>query len=323
MVLEDVVMPDLPIVDAHVHLWNLRGYDYFVPELLADVRSGHNVAASVYVECGMGKSSDPRAAFKPVAETEFVLQQVKLAEGSGHHLAAGIVGGGDLRSGEALRPVLEAHVAAGQGRFRGLRAFVAWHPDPAVGYPALPRYAQGNVMLEPAFLAAARCLAGLGLVLDVWVFHTQLDHAAAFAAQCPELPILINHCGGPLGIGPYAGRREEVFADWSAGIRKAAALPNVHIKLSGLGMARMGFHFAGGHPANTSDELAAVWKPYVRTCLDAFGPGRAIFASNFPVDREAASYRLLINAYKKMLADLSGDELNAIFAGNARRFYKL
>jgi predicted TIM-barrel fold metal-dependent hydrolase len=136
------------------------------------------------------------------------------------------------------------------------------------------------------------------------------------------VPILIDHCGGPLGIGRFAGKRDEVFADWSAGIRKAAAQPNVHIKLSGLGISRIGITFPGGKARN-SDELVAAWKPYIRTCLDAFGPARSIFASNFPVDRQVCSYRQLINAYKKALADLSPDELAAIFAGNARRFYRL
>src|SRR5258706_3803778 len=165
---EDVVMPDLPIVDTHIHLWNLRGFDYFVPELLQDVHSGHKVEATVYVETGMGNSNDPRVEFRPVGETEFVLEQVKLAEGSDHDLAAGIVGGGDLRLGEGLRPVLEAHIAAGKGRFRGIRGFVAWHPDPAVGYPAIPRYAQGNVMNEDSFLAGSRCLVEFGLVLALF-----------------------------------------------------------------------------------------------------------------------------------------------------------
>src|SRR6266403_836904 len=170
---EDVVMPDLPIVDPHIHLWNLRGFNYFVPELLQDVHSGHKVEATVYVECGMGNSSDPRVEFRPVAETEFVLEQVKLADGSDHDLAAGIVGGGDLMLGERLRPVLEAHIAAGKGRFRGIRAFVAWHPNSAVGYPVTARYAQTNVMREDSFVTGARCIADTGLVLDIWAFHTQ------------------------------------------------------------------------------------------------------------------------------------------------------
>src|SRR5260370_30979646 len=154
-VLEDVVMPDLPIVDPHVHLWNIRGYDYFVPELLQDVHSGHKVEATVYVECGMGNSNDPRVEFGPVAETEFVLEQVKLADGSDHDLAAGIVGGGDLMLGDRLRPVLEAHIAAGKGRFRGIRGFVASHPDPARCYPGAARNTHAHLLAEDAFQARA------------------------------------------------------------------------------------------------------------------------------------------------------------------------
>ena len=319
---EEAVMPDLPIVDAHIHLWNLTGFDYFAPQLLADVRSGHKVEATVYVECSMRHSNDPREAFRPVGETEYALEQVKLAEGSGHDLAAGILGCADLMLGAAVRPVLEAHIAAGKGRFRGIRARAAWDAEPGVGYLPSTGYPQLNVLREESFLAGARCVADLGLALDLWTFHTLLDDVAAFAAKCPEAPIMLDHCGGPLGIGRFAGRRDEVFADWSAGIRKLAKLPNVHIKLSGLGIARMGFTFDGGQ-AKSSDELVAAWRPYIRTCLDAFGPARSVFASNFPVDRQAASYFLLINAYKKMLADLSADELQAVFAGNARRFYKI
>jgi L-fuconolactonase len=319
---EDVVLPDLAIVDPHIHLWNLGGFDYFAPQLLDDVRSGHKVEATVYVECSMRHSNDPRPAFRPVGETEYVLEQVKLAEGSGHDLAAGILGCGDLTLGAALRPVLEAHMAAGQGRFRGIRARAAWDPEAGVGYAASTDYPQRNVLREDAFLEGARCIAELGLALDIWTFHTLLDDVAALAAKCPQTPIMIDHCGGPLGIGRFAGRRDEVFADWSAGIRKVAALPNVHIKLSGLGISRMGFKFPAGQ-AQSSDELATAWRPYIRTCLDAFGPQRAVFASNFPVDRQAASYFVLINAYKKMLGDLSAGELEAIFAGNARRFYRI
>jgi L-fuconolactonase len=317
---EDILFPDLPIIDAHVHMWDKSGFDYFAPELLADVHDGHRVEKTIYVECHMGYNNDPREAFRPIGETEYVLEQLRQAPSSDHDLAAGILGCANLMLGAEVRPVLEAHIVAANKRFRGLRAHVAYHPDPAVGYPDLPRYPKVNVMHTAAFLDGARCLAELGLTLDIWALHTQLADIVEFARKIPELPILIDHCGGPIGVGPYASRREQVFADWAAGLRQAAAVPNLNIKLSGLGMARLGFH---GDAAKTSDELVAKWKPYVRACVDAFGPARSIFASNFPVDKVAGSYRVVVNAYKTMLADLPESELKAIFGGNALRFYRL
>ncbi len=317
---EKILFPDLPIVDPHVHMWDRGGFEYFAPELLADVHDGHKVEKTIYVECHMGYNSDPREAFQPVGETEYVLEQLKQVASSDHDLAAGILGCANLMLGTDVEPVLKAHIAAARGRFRGLRAHVAYHPDPAIGYPDLPRYPKTNVMRTDEFVAGARSLAAQGLVLDVWALHTQLDDITAFAAKVPELPIMIDHCGGPIGIGKYTHQRDEVYAEWSAGLRRAAAVGNLHIKISGLGMARLGFR---GEPAKKSDELVEKWQPYVRACLDAFGPERTVFASNFPVDRPAASYRVLLNAYKKMLSDRPQTDLEAIFGGNARRFYKL
>lgn len=317
---EEILFPDLSIVDPHVHMWNKSGFDYFAAELLADVHDGHKVEKTVYVECHMGYDNSRSEAFQPVGETEYVVDRIAREAPSDHELAAGILGCANLMLGEEVRPVLDAHIAAARGRFRGLRAHVAYHPDPEIGYPDIPRYPKTNVLRTEPFLAGARCLVDLGLTLDIWALHTQLDDITDFAAKIPELPIVIDHCGGPIGVGSYASRREEVFADWSARLHRAAAVPNLHIKLSGLGMARLGFR---GDAARTSDELVAKWKDYVRACVDAFGPARSIFASNFPVDKVAGSYRVVLNAYKKMLADLPRSDLEAIFCGNARRLYRL
>ncbi|RJG03265.1 amidohydrolase family protein [Noviherbaspirillum sedimenti] len=319
---ENIVMPDLPIVDAHIHLWDRIGFDYFAPEFLVDVADGHNVTASIYVECNMRYSDDPRPDFQPIGETEFVLEQAKLAEGSGHDLACGILGAVNLPLGADVEPIIDAQIAAGQGRFRGVRFRVAFDTDPVAGYNEIG-YPSGSVLDNPAFLDAARCLARKGLVLDLWAFHTQLDDVLRFAEKVPELTIVLDHVGGPLGVGRYASMRKEVFGHWSRGIGSLATAPNVNVKLSGLGISRLGFNFAGGGQAQSSDELVAAWKPYVRTCVEAFGPERSIFGSNFPVDRAAASYRTLLNGFKKMLADIGDVELRAVFAENARRVYRL
>ena len=317
---EEPVLPELPVVDAHFHLWHRD--NYFGQDFLRDVTSGHNVQASVYVECGMSYSDDPDPALRPVGETRYVLDQVRLAADAQHKLAAGILAAADMLLGDGVKPVLEAHNEAGKGRFRGLRYRVAWSPDPLAGYDE-EGYPTSNVMEENRFIAAARCLMEKGLVLDLWGFHTQLEDIARFAALLPDLTIVVDHVGGPLGVGQFAGRRDEVFRDWEAGIRKVAALPNVHVKVSGLAISRLGFGYQASGQVKSSDELAEAWGPYVRTCAELFGPERTIFASNYPVDRAAAPYVTLINGFKKTLADLSPDDMNAVFAGNARRIYRL
>jgi L-fuconolactonase len=320
---EAVVDPLLPVVDAHFHLWNAAGYDYFVQDFLADVRSGHRVEASIFVECGMAHRSDGSEALRPVGETHYVLDQIRQGGATDHDVAAGILGAADMTLGAGIRPVLAAHVEAGAGRFRGIRARLAYDPDPQAGYGHAFGYYERDVLAEASVLAAARCIGASGLVLDLWAFHTQLEAVAAFAARCPETPVMLDHCGGPLGVGRYAGRRDEVFRDWAAGIRTLAKVPNVHVKLSGLGISRLGFGYQTSGPVRSSDELVAAWRPYIRTCVEAFGPERCVFGSNFSVDRAAAPYRLVLNAYQTMLADLTDAERRAIFAGNARRFYKL
>lgn len=317
---EEVLFPHLPIIDPHVHMWDKSGFDYFAPELLADVLDGHNVEKTIYVECHMGYNSDPREEFQSVGETAYVLDQLSKAPKTNHDLAAGILGRANLMLGARVRPVLQAHIALAGKRFRGLRAHVAFHSHPEVRYPDLPRYPKTDIMRTEEFLAGACAVHELGLALDIFALHTQIDDIVGLAKKLPEMPILIDHCGGPIGDGPYALERERTFAEWSAALRRAAEAPNLHIKLCGLGMARLGFK---GPPATTSDELVAKWKPYVRACVDAFGPDRSIFASNFPVDRAAGSYRVVVNAYKKMLSDLPESDLAAIFKENARRFYKL
>jgi L-fuconolactonase len=317
---EEILFPNLAIVDPHVHLWDKSGFAYFARELLADVNDGHKVEKTIYVECHMGYNDDPREAFRPVGETKYVLEQIRKAPKTDHDLAAGILGCANLMLGADVRPVLEAHRAVGGKRFRGLRAHVAFHTHPEVGYPDLSRYPKTDIMRTNEFLAGVRCLHDLQLTLDIFALHTQIDDIIGLARKVPEMPILINHCGGPIGVGPYAIQSEQTFVEWSAALRRAAETPNLHIKLGGLGMARLGFK---GAPATTSDELVAKWKPHVRVCVDAFGPGRSIFASNFPVDKVAGSYRIVLNAYKKMLSDLAESDLEAIFAGNARRFYGL
>ncbi len=322
---EEIIEPLLPIVDPHHHLVERPETGrYLLADLLADLGSGHNVTATVYLEwLSMHRAEGP-VELRPVGEVEFA-GGVAAMSASGRYgparVCAGIVGYADLALGAAVEKVLEAQIAAGGGRFRGIRYITATHPDQG---------AWGATAIRPEGMLADRRvregfarLAPLGLGFDAWVYHTQLGELVDLARAFPQTPIVLDHVGGAIGLGRYAGRRDEVFAEWSSGIRALAACPNVHIKLGGLGMRMFGFSVHAGDMPPSSEALAAAWRPYVETCIAAFGPDRAMFESNFPVDKGSCGYAVLWNAFKRIAAGCSAAEKQALFSATAAKFYRL
>ncbi|HTO11547.1 MAG TPA: amidohydrolase family protein [Candidatus Binatia bacterium] len=321
---EPILEPPLPIVDTHHHLWDRPDHRYLLDELLADLGSGHTIAATVFLEChSMYRAGGP-AEMRPVGETEFVAGVAAMSD-SGRYgptrIAAGIVGFADLTLGDRVTPVLEAQVAAGGGRFRGVRHAAAWDASPIIGNSAV---ATGpHDMRRPEFRAGLARLTALGLSLDAWVFHPQLAGAIELARACPDANIIVGHCGGPLGYGPYAGKRDEVFAAWRTSIGELATCPNVTMKLGGMMMRLAAFDYGAAEAPISSAELAGRWRPYIETCIERFGAGRCMFESNFPVDKMGIGYAALWNAFKRITAGASADEKTALFSSTARRVYRL
>lgn len=321
---EDALDPALPIVDPHHHLWNRDGHQYYLRELLADTASGHNIVATVFVECHAMYRAGGAEALKPVGEVEFANGIAAMSASGGFgatRAAVGIVGYADLNLGSAVEEVLEAQIAAAGGRFRGVRNASVWHPDPAARGSSV--IVAGDVLRRASFRAGLKRLSKLGLSFDAWMYHTQLDELVDVARAVPEANIIMNHVGGPIGIGPCEGKRDEVFAHWREGIRKVASCPNVSVKLGGLGMRLFGFDVHTGVKPPSSEQLAAAWGPYIETCIEAFGVDRAMFESNFPVDKGTCSYNALWNAFKRITADASGQDKTRLFSATAARVYRL
>ncbi len=321
---EPVLEPERPIVDAHHHLFSRPSWRYGVDAFEADLGSGHRVVATVYLQCGEHYRVDGPPALRPVGETE-ALDRIARASLSAHphgtHVAAGIVGFADLTLGAAVDEVLHAHLAASPGRFKGVRQSASADADPAFVREG-PRPPLG-LMRQAAFREGFARLAPLGLSFDAWQYHPQLPDLIALARDFPETTIVMNHCGGPAGIGGYAGRRDEVFAQWRGHIHALAACPNVFAKLGGLGMRFCGFGFREQARPPDSTELARAWRPYLDTCLQAFGPARCLFESNFPVDQYSCSYRALWNGFKRIGAAYTAAEREQMFSGTAARVYRL
>ncbi len=242
---EEVIDPTRPIVDAHHHLWDRGGQRYMIEEITRDIASGHNIVATVYVDCrSMYRAGGPEA-FRPVGEVEFANGVAAMSASGGYGsaaLCAGIVGHANLLLGEAARAVLEAEIAAGNGRFRGIRHASAWDADASIGgtYATRPK----GLLLDPNFRKGFACLAPLGLSFDAWLFHPQIGELTDLARAFPDTRIVLDHCGGPIGVGGYANRRQEIFAIWQASIREIAKCPNVVVKARWPRDAAIGLRFS-------------------------------------------------------------------------------
>jgi predicted TIM-barrel fold metal-dependent hydrolase len=324
---EDILDPDLPIIDPHHHFWDLRrstGDRYLLDDYLDDARTGHNLVASVYMNCyDWDKATGPRE-MRPVAETEVAAGIAAMCDTGIHgdiRVAAGIVGFADLTLGDRVAPVLEAHIRAGGGRFRGIRHSGGWDADPIIGN-SFPDMTEGFYRSSD-FRAGFARLAGLGLSFDSWIYHPQLGDLVDLARAFPDTSIIVGHCGAPLGYGPYAGKKDEVFAIWKAAMTELAKSPNVTVKLGGM-MMRLGAYDYDAVPRPpTSSELAAIWAPYIETCIELFGTGRGMFESNFPADKQWIGYAAVWNTLKRIATGASRDEKRALFSENARRIYRL
>jgi L-fuconolactonase len=321
---EAALEPELEIVDAHHHLWSepISSYGaYDLADLRIDTSSGHNVVATVFIDCGANYRADGPEALRPVGETEYVAARADESDLTPGARIAAIVSHADLTLGPAVTEVLEAHVAAAGGRFRGIRHSGARADDAAVGSsrtaPPAGLYGQAG------FRAGARALAALDLSFEAWQYHHQLHDVAELAVAVPELTIVVNHLGGPLGIGRYASQQAEVEAQLRAGLIRLARHDNVQLKLGGIGMVRFGALTNPNGLPPSSEQLVARWGDLLRFCIDTFGPHRCLFESNYPVDGETAGYGVLWNTFKRASAGYSPGERELLFAGTARRVYRL
>ena len=317
---EDILEPALPIVDAHHHLWERPSGRYLLEDLRADLAAGHNVQATVFIQCGFAYRKDGPEELRPVGETEFIAAIAAQAEAAGVRACAGIVGYCDFRLGERIDAVLEAHVQAGGGRFKGIRQSAGWD---AVIIMTTTSPAPRGLLLDPAFRLGLGRLGKFGLSYECSLYHPQLPELTDLARAFPDQPILVNHCGGPIRIGPYRERPDEVFRAWSRDLRELAKCPNVYLKLGGQAMTIRGFTFHEEPLPPSSGELAAAWRPHMETCIETFGAERCMFESNFPVDKGMCSYPVVWNAYKRLAAACSADEKAALFHDTAARFYRL
>jgi L-fuconolactonase len=320
---EDVIERDLPIVDPHHHLWD-RSAPYLAPELAKDLRCGHNIRATVYIECSFAYRIDGDPRFASVGEVEYA-NGVAALFASGYYgsvrACAGIVGKVDLCLGAFAEEVMLACMARAPSRFRGIRQMAAWDESPEVN--VLMRPPEQDLLMNPRFREGFSRLAPLGLSFDAWVYHPQLPQLIDLIDAFPETRVVIDHIGGFVATGPYARQKEDQFNEWKSSMTLLAKRPNVFVKIGGLNSRAHGEAFMDRPRPPSSVELAHAWRPHVETCIELFGADRCMFESNFPPDKCGVSSVVLWNAFKRLAAGCSQVEKANLFANTAIRAYRL
>jgi L-fuconolactonase len=322
---EEIVDPDLPIIDPHHHLWVRPGSRYLLDEYLADVHTGHNVKASVFVDCGSFYRKTGPELMAPVGEVEFANGIAAMAASGlfGNTLVcAGIVSSADISIGSEVACVLDAQIAAGGGRFRGIRVTTKWDADEALntGRYIVPR----DLMQHRQFRAGFATLAPRSLSFDAMIYHPQIPELADLARAFPDTTIVLNHIAGLIAYTrAYVSRKDEAIAQWRTSITELAKCPNVFVKLGGLGMPYLGLGFDKLEVPASSEQLAAAWGPLFVHCIETFGPARCMFESNFPPDNGSVDYPIIWNTFKRIAAHYSADDKRALFHDTAAKVYRL
>ena len=330
LVQEEILEPDMEIIDPHHHLWHgpqdppgVKGsYRYLLQDLWRDTSSGHNIKKTVFIDCGQEYRSEGPEEFKPIGETEFVVQIAKQAqEDSTQAQIAGIIGHANMMLGTSVKEVLELHAEKGEGLFRGIRHAGGWDEDERV--KNAHSHPTPHIYLEDKFQQGLQMLASMGMVFDTWHYHNQIRDLTELAKNLPELVIIHDHFGGPLGIGPYKGKRDEIFDQWQEDIYELSQCGNVYSKLGGLAMPVNGWDWHKRDVPASSDEIVSEQGKYYLYTLKCFGSERCMFESNFPVDKQSISYHVIWNAYKKLVKNFSDVEKSNLFYKTAEKVYKL
>ena len=329
LVKEEIIEPYLPICDPHHHLWDRNSHQpiqprYLLDEILEDINSGHNIVSTVFIECGAMFKTDGPEHMRPIGETEFV-NGIAAMSGSGAYgsskIAAGIVGTVDLTIGALAGEVLDAHIVAGGGRFRGIRRAVAWdaadvirnhRTDPPAG-----------LLLQDDFRLGFAELGPRGMTFEAWCYHTQIPEVTDLARAFPDTTIILDHFGGPLGTGPYQGNADEVFEIWKTSVSELATCENVFAKLGGINMDVNGFGWHENSNPPSSAELADATRRYYDYAIEVFGANRCMFESNFPVDKLSCSYQVIWNTFKRIASGATATEKSALFHDTAAKVYSL
>ena len=322
---EEIIDPELKIIDPHHHLWNgdnqLAGsFPYLIENLNEDTFSGHNIVGTIFMECAQGYYLDGEEKYKPVGETEFVINLIKNSEKlSKSTNIMGIIGFADLMLGHEVKDVLNTHLSKGGGLFRGIRHAAGWDKNNEIHNSHSNPIE--NIYHNKSFMKGAEELINLKLTFDAWHYHHQINDLSIFAKKYPELTIIHDHFGGPLGVGPYEGKKEEIFKKWKDDISLLSESKNVYAKLGGLAMPVNGWNFHKQNKPASSDQIVDMHHEYYLHTINCFGVERCMFESNFPVDRRSVSYHVIWNAFKKMVLGYSDEDKNKLFFKNAKDVY--
>jgi predicted TIM-barrel fold metal-dependent hydrolase len=293
-------------------------------EIQQDVQSGHNIVATVFIECNaMYRASGPKG-MQPVGEIEFANGVAAMAESGAYgktKIAAGIIGFADLQLGSRVKGVLEAQIAAAPNRFRGIRRTGAWDADPMISSGA--GVTGPGLYMDNIFREGLAEIAPLDLIFEGVCRHPQIPEFQNLAYTFPDTTMVLNHIGSIAGVGRYAGKQDEIFESWKKDMFNLATCPNVVVKLGGINRDYNGFGWHEKPTPPTSQELCEATKRYYEIVIEYFGADRCMFESNFPVDKVSCSYAGLWNSFKRVATDYSANERAQLFHDTAARVYRL